>query len=133
MKGLTKMERRRIGAMVDAAENVTGLQIAVWIGPADGDSRAAAEKVFVDAGLHERPGILILVAPSAQRVEVVTSTTAQVRVPDTAAAAAVEAMVAHFKAGKLLKGIDAGISRIVMAAGPGVAEEGQEELPDLLE
>lgn len=128
----TKAQRRHIAAAVDAAEEVTGLQLAVWLGPAEGDSRAAAEAMFVEAGLDQRPGVLLLVAPTARRVEIVTSPTIRDRVPDDAAAAAVRAMVARFKEGDLVGGIDAGLTTIVLAAGPGTPDDGQEELPDVL-
>jgi uncharacterized membrane protein len=123
--------RGRIEAAVDAAEETTGLQITVYLGPVEGDAREAAERLFVADGSVERPAILLLVAPAARRVEIVTSPTIRARVPDEACAAAVDTMVGHFREGAIDTGIVAGLAELVRVAGPG-RPDGSAELPDVL-
>ncbi|HVL92923.1 MAG TPA: TPM domain-containing protein [Acidimicrobiales bacterium] len=130
---LTRRGREEVGRVVAEAESATGLQICVFLGRAGTDSRARAEELFVSAGLVTRPAVLVLVAPREHRVEVVTAPAARTRIPDEAAAAAVEAMTQRFAAGDLAGGIVAGVRRLAEAAGPGEAEPGAGDLPDLLD
>lgn len=130
---LGRRQRRRIEQAVDRAETTTGLQLCVYLGPGQEDSRAQAEAMFVQAGLHARPAVLVLVAPDRRRVEVVTAPAVRSRVDDDACAAAVEDMTARFAGGDLAGGIEAGLARLVEAAGPGEAPPGDQELPDVLE
>ena len=118
---------------MDEAENTTGLQFCVYLGSTGEDSRAHAEQLFVDAGLHARPAVLVLVAPPQRRVEVVTAPAVRSRIDDAAAAAAVEEMTQRFAAGDLAGGIQAGLRRLVAAAGPGTPPPGDAELPDVLD
>ena len=124
---------RRVERAVDEAEEQTGLQFVVYLGPsAEGRSRAHAEQLMVDAGLLSRPAVLVLVDPEHRRVEVVTAPEARARVSDEAAADAVATMTPRFAKGDLAGGIVAGVRRLAAAAGPGHAPPGTEELPDVL-
>ncbi|PLS75329.1 MAG: hypothetical protein CYG61_07875, partial [Actinobacteria bacterium] len=125
-------DHRRVAEAVDAAEAITGLQFCVCLGPAEGDARAHAEALFVQAGLHLRPAVLLLVAPEQRRVEVVTAPAVRGRVPDAACADAVADMTKHFAGGDLAGGIVAGVGRLAAVAGPGVAGAGDGELPDIM-
>jgi uncharacterized membrane protein YgcG len=126
----TVRQERQVERAVHAAEQRTGLQICVYLGPAGENARAHAEQLFVDAGLHTRPAVLVLVAPEARRVEVLTAAEARERVPDEAAQGAVDRMTARFADGDLVGGLIAGVSAIADAAGPGEADG--DDLPDLL-
>ena len=117
---------------MDRAEEFTGLQFCVYLGPTGEDSRAHAEELFTRAGLHTRPAVLVLVAPPQRRVEVVTAPDVRSRVDDAACARAVGGMTALFARGQLADGILAGLDDLVAAAGPGTAPPGAEELPDVL-
>ena len=101
------------------------------VGPVEEDPRAHAERMFIEAGLHTRPAVLVLVAPQARRVEIVTAPEARERVSDEAAHEAVELMTKRFADGHLVSGLIAGVEHIAAAAGPG--QESGEELPDLLQ
>jgi uncharacterized membrane protein len=125
-------KRGRVEAAVHEAEEITGLQITVYLGPVEGDPREHAERLFVAAGSVARPAILLLVAPAARRVEIVTSPSIRARVPDEACAAAVDVMVEHFGAGAIDAGIVAGVQHLVEVAGPGAPDEHSVELPDVL-
>jgi uncharacterized membrane protein len=117
---------------VRAAEQATGLQMAVYLGPVDGDARAAAEAQFVAGGLDQRPAVLVLVAPAAHRVEIVTAPGVRDRLPDDRCAEAVRVMVEHFRADRMADGLVAGIAELARAAGPGAPEPGAVELPDVI-
>ena len=129
---VTRRQHRAIARAVDQAERTTGLQFCVYLGSAEGDSRAHAEGLFVKAGLASRPALLVLVAPEERRVEIVTSAEARDRVDDESCARAVSDMTERFRAGDLAGGILAGLQRLVAVAGAGVAPPDQEELPDVL-
>lgn len=130
---LTRAGRQAVAAAVAAAEGFTGLQICVYLGRAGSDSRARAEELFVSSGLTARPGVMVLVAPREHRVEVVTAPAVRERIPDDAAAAAVDAMTTRFAAGDLAAGIVAGVRHLAAAAGPGAPDADAGDLPDLLD
>lgn len=117
---------------MDAAEVATGLQISVYLGAAGEDSRAHAENLFVTAGLHNRPALLMLVAPSDRKVEIVTAPAVQGRISDDDCARAIDAMLEHFRADDIVAGIEAGLFALVDAAGPCDQGDEPEELPDVL-
>ena len=130
---VTDSQHQAIARAVDEAEEVTGLQICVYLGPTEQDSRSHAEELFARAGLHARPAVLVLVAPAERRVEIVTSSEARGRVDDDSCATVVAEMTERFRAGDLAGGIVGGVRRLTELAGPGTAPSGQEELPDVVE
>jgi uncharacterized membrane protein len=129
---LSPREHRRVERAVALAERVTGLEFCVYLGMSGDDSRAHAEAVFAEAGLHERPAVLILVAPLQRRVEVVTSPAVMHRVSDRDCGLAVMGMVSSFAVGDIAGGICDGLRRLAEAAGTGTAPAGAERLPDVL-
>jgi uncharacterized membrane protein YgcG len=134
LKPLSIRQRRRVERAVDEAENLTGLQLCIYLGSVEGetDLRTHAENVFVNAGMHARPAVLLLVAPPQRKVEVVTAPAVRERIPDDAAGEAVTAMVERFRDGDLSGGLIAGIEHLAAAAGPGTAGPDDEELPDVI-
>jgi uncharacterized membrane protein len=124
--------RRRVQTAVQEAERYTGLQISVYLGDAGEDARAHAERLFVASGSHARPALLVLVAPAARRVEIVTAPAVRTRVTDQACAHAVQSMVECFRDGRIDGGIIVGLDELKTAAGPGVAARDGEELPDVI-
>lgn len=131
LRPLSARQERRVERAVEEAERATGLQICVYVGPAGEDARAHAERLFVDAGLHTRPAVLVLVAPALRRVEVVTAQEGRGRVSDEAAQHAVDAMTARLGEGDVAGGLIAGVEAIAQAAGPGTSDS--EDVPDLLQ
>lgn len=128
----TRRQRRLLERAVDEAERTTGMQFCVYLGDTEGDPRAHAEAMFVDAGLHTRPAVLLLVAPDQRRVEVVTAPEARARVDDAACALAVGTMTRQFARGDIAGGIVAALDLLATAAGPAPTPPGAEELPDVL-
>jgi uncharacterized membrane protein len=130
---LTKRQHRRIARAVDQAENDTGLQFAVYLGPAREDSREQAEAMFAELGYSTLPAVLILVAPEQHRLEIVTSEAAKQRIPDRNAALVATSMTASFSVGDIVGGICLGLAMLAQYAGTSdVVEDASAELPDVL-
>ena len=126
--------KRRVDHAVKEAEAATGLQFCVYLGPVEGDDpHAFAEGMFAKAGLADRPGVLLLVAPKEHYVEIVTSADARLRVPDDACEAAIARMVGDFKAGRIDKGIVHGVEYLAEVAGHGDALAGGADFPNVLD
>jgi uncharacterized membrane protein YgcG len=120
-----------VEAAVRGAEAATGLQFCVYLGPGSEDARAQAESLFVEAGLHHRPSVLLLVAPDRRRVEVVTAPPARSRLTDEACARAIEVMTPLLAEGRYVDGIVRGIGRLAEEAGAG-PPHGGEDLPNII-
>lgn len=129
---LKRRERRAIDEAVKAAEAATGLQFCVYLGPGHDDERAHAESLFVEAGLHERPAVLLLVAPDRHHVEIVTAEVIRQRLTDDACARAIEAMTPLFASGRYVDGLVLGLGRLAQEAGPGAPGAGATDLPNVL-
>ena len=125
---LTKGDRKRIARLVHSAENKTGLQLVVYVGPVDGDPAEHAQELVAQADV---PAVLLLVAPGHRRLEVRTTASVRDRVPDEAAARVVEVMTPLLQAGDVVGAVRAGLATLVTAAGRARRGRG-EELPDVL-
>jgi uncharacterized membrane protein YgcG len=124
---------RRIARAVDVAEDETGLQLAVYVGPTSDDPRAQARAMLHELGHDLSPAVLILVAPERRHLEIVTSPVAQQRLPDRHAALVAASMAASFAVGDLVGGICTGLAMIAQYAGPPPDDWlPEQELPDLL-
>jgi uncharacterized membrane protein len=128
---LTERQRRRIARAVDRAEEWTGLQFCVYLGPTEDDPVAQAHALMDDLGLAERPAVLILVAPEARQLEIVTSPAAAERIENREARLAALSMSASFGVGDVAGGVAEGVRLLAQAAGQGRATGA--ELPDLLD
>lgn len=109
---------------VDAAEEHSGLQFCVYLGP-----QREPSELFAEA----HPEVLVMVVPEEHRVHIVTSPTARERVPDVACAAAVELMVDDFRRKRYDRGIVRGVEYLAEVAGAGRAAADAAELPDVLD
>jgi uncharacterized membrane protein YgcG len=132
-KPLTQRQRRRIARAVRQAEAWTGLQFCVYLGPTEADPLAHAHALMHDLGLVDEPAALLLVAPEARRLEIVTSPAAARRIPDRAARLAALAMSASFGVGDVAGGVAEGVRLLAQAAGPGTPGTTTADLPDLLD
>ncbi|MGH2759371.1 MAG: DUF5130 family protein [Actinomycetota bacterium] len=129
---LSRRDRRAVDRAVGDAELQTGLQFCVYLGPAgDEDARARAESLFVEAGLHERPSVLLLVAPDRRQVEIVTAPPVRDRLPDEACARAIQTMTPLFATGRFVDGLIEGLRRLADEAGPRSGPE-PTDLPNIL-
>jgi uncharacterized membrane protein len=128
---LTERQRRRIARAVRTAERWTGLEFCVYLGPVEHDPLAHAQGLMNGLGLAERPAVLVLVAPEARRLEIVTSPAAAERIDDREARLAALAMEASFGVGDVAGGVAEAIRLLAQSAGPGTRTGA--DLPDLLD
>jgi uncharacterized membrane protein YgcG len=75
--------------------------------------------------------VLVAVAPDRRRVDVVTAPAVRERLPDEACHAAVEVMTPLFAQGRFVDGLIGGVTRLADEAGPGKAEPGAPDVPDV--
>jgi uncharacterized membrane protein YgcG len=108
------------------------LQLCVYLGPADGDAREHAERLFHSAQANTRPAVMLYVAPDARRVECVVAPQLADRIPDAAAQEAIDVMVPVLSAGDVAGGLAAGLRHIAAVAGPPRGDEPDEQLPDIV-
>lgn len=130
---LAPQDKARLARAVASAESATGLQLCVYLGPADGEPREHAEQLLRMAQSRSRPAVMLYVAPDARRVECVVAPAATHRVSDAAAREAVDTMLPLLARGELAAGLEAGLRRLAHAAGPRRGDEPDEELPDILQ
>lgn len=129
---LTPADRAQVEQAVARAEEQTGLQLCVYLGPADGDPREHAETLLRAAQARSRPAVMLYVAPDSRRVECVVAPGATDRISDAAAQQAIDAMLPLLAAGELAAGLRTGLEALAAAAGPRRGDEPGEELPDVL-
>ncbi|MDQ1682365.1 MAG: hypothetical protein QOG52_308 [Frankiaceae bacterium] len=112
----------QIGRTLQRANRETGLHFSVFLGdPIDG-SAPRDFAVHAHAALGDalaRKAVLILVAPSARRVEIVTGSEVNHRVNDRACGLAALSMSGNFAGGDLPGGIVTGIRMLADSAGQG--------------
>ena len=130
-KPMTRRQRRQLERAVDDAERRTGLDFCVYVGPGVGDAREDAERAFVEEGLAMRPAVLVAVAPDRRRVDVVTAPSVRERLPDPACRLAVAEMRPFFTEGRFVDGLIRGVTTLAAEAGPGRAEPGGPDTPDV--
>lgn len=130
---LGKRDRARLERVVRQAESDCGLQICLYLGPADGESRQHAERLFQAADAHTRPAVMLYVALGARRVECIVAPQLADRISDAAAQDAIDQMIPLLAAGDVVAGLQIGLQRIAAAAGPARGDEPGESLPNILD
>ncbi|MFJ9785630.1 DUF5130 family protein [Amycolatopsis sp. NPDC101161] len=98
----------RLDEALTFASRETGLDFSLYLGELGPDSRAAAEKLHATTA-DPANSVLIAVSPGEKLIEIVTGTTAHVRLPDRGCKLAVASMVASFKEGDLVRGLVNGL------------------------
>ena len=124
---------RRVRDAVHAAEAQTGLQFGVYLGPAPGDVRALAERLFATAEADGQPAALIVVGTSERRVEILTADWARLRLPDDACEEAIDRMRPALQSGSYDEALAIAIGHLAAVAGTGEATPGAPDLPDLFD
>ncbi len=131
-KIVTRKGRRLIDEAVKEAEGHTGLQFCVYLGPASEDTRADAERMFVEAGMQERPAVLVLVAPDQHKVEIVTAPEAKERLTDEECAASITEMTPYFARGQFVEGMVVGLRELAERTGQGEGGPPGPDLPNVM-
>ncbi len=129
---VSRKGRKLIDDAVREAEQKTGLQFCVYLGPANEDTRAHAESLFVQAGLQERPAVLVLVAPDQRSVEVVTAPDARERLTDEECDAAIQEMTPYFARNEFVDGLVVGLRELAERTGHGKPTPGGPDLPNVI-
>jgi uncharacterized membrane protein YgcG len=115
---LSPPDKQRVNEAVALAEETTGLEFCVIVGVHNGDDpRREAERRFHKLGMHQRPGVMIMVMPEARRLEVVTAPEIGGRLTDEACDRAVVEMTPLFADGHLAEGLERGVELLAAAAG----------------
>lgn len=117
-EAFTREQHDRLEQARRSAEAQSAIRFWLRVGEIDADPRLEAERLLVN--LVENPhdaGVLILVAPGARRVEIMTTPTARRRITDQAAGLVVLAMTSSFAVGDLVGGIVNAFRQLADAAG----------------
>jgi uncharacterized membrane protein YgcG len=116
--GFTAAQRHQIDKAIRDAETECRYEFSVYVGPADEDTRAFAERLH--ASLVAPPiSVLIMIDPVARVIEVVTGEQARRELDDNEVRLAMAEMQTEFAHGDLPGGIVRGIQRLAAhARGP---------------
>lgn len=106
--GFTASERHEIDKAIRLAETVCRYEISVFVGAADGEPRAFAERLHGALVAPDR-SVLIMVDPTARALEVVTGPEARKELTDREVRLAVLQMQSTFAGGDIVGGIVQGL------------------------
>ena len=111
----TRAELERIKRAVHNAETVSGLTFSVFVGIAEEDARAYAERLH---SVLEDPAhsVLVLCDPEFHALEIVTGTEVRRWLGDVECGLAAAAMQTSFVAGDIVGGLATGIQQLGEAA-----------------
>jgi uncharacterized membrane protein YgcG len=107
----TASERVALDETIRKAERLSRVEFSVFVGHADGDSRAFALSLHAALAAPAR-SILVMVDPDARALEVVTGGEVRRTLRDQQVELAVAAMQSLFAAGDLVGGLRRGIQML---------------------
>jgi hypothetical protein len=110
-EGFSAAQRQRIDRAIREAETVCRFEFSVYVGPADEDTRAFAERLHGALVAPDR-SVLLMVDPARRALEVVTGVEARRELEDPEVALAVAEMQTHFTHDDLCAGLVRGISML---------------------
>lgn len=113
--GFTHAERQQIDKAIRDAEMVSRYEFSVFVGPADGEPRAFAERLH-SALVAPQRSVLLMVDPSARVLEVVTGSEARRELEDHEVRLAIIEMQSQLALGDLVGGIIRGINMLAAHA-----------------
>jgi uncharacterized membrane protein YgcG len=109
----TASQRAALDQTIRAAEQASRFEFSVFVGAAEGDPRAFAERLHASLAAPDR-SVLIMVDPVARLLEVVTGREVRRVLSDHEVALAVLEMRTEFATGDLVRGLRRGISMLAM-------------------
>lgn len=109
----TTSQQVALDQAIRAAEQVSRFEFSVFVGTAEGDARAFAERLHASLATPPR-SILVMVDPTAHLVEVVTGSEVRRALTDHEVGLAVLEMRTEFASGDLVRGLRRGISMLAM-------------------
>lgn len=104
-------ERAALDAAIRKAEQLSRAEFSVFVGKAEGESRAFATRLHNSLVAPSR-SILIMVDPSARVIEVVTGAYVRRNLSDSEVELAIVAMQTAFAEGDLVGGLRRGIAML---------------------
>jgi len=113
--GFTPEQRHDIDRAVRAAETVSRYEFSVYVGAAEGEPHAFAQRLHAALVTPDR-SVLVMVDPDAHSLEIVTGTTVRRVLPDESVRLAIATMQSTFEAGDLAGGIKRGVALLADAA-----------------
>jgi uncharacterized membrane protein YgcG len=111
----TAAQRVALDQTIRAAEQVCRFEFSVFVGAAEGEPRAFAERLHASLSTPQR-SLLIMVDPAARTFEVVTGSEVRRVLSDNDVALAVIEMRTEFATGDLVRGLRRGIGMLAMQA-----------------
>jgi hypothetical protein len=111
----TASQRVSLDQAIRAAEQVSRCEFSVFVGAAEGEPRAFAERLHAALSTPGR-SVLVMVDPAAHLIEVVTGAEVRRVLSDREVAFAVLEMETEFAGGELLRGLRRGIAMLAMGA-----------------
>jgi uncharacterized membrane protein YgcG len=111
----TAAQRVSLDQAIRAAERVSRFEFSVFVGTAEGDPRAFAERLHASLSTPAR-SVLLMVDPAARVIEVVTGSEVRRVLSDQEVALAVLEMRTDFAAGDLVRGLRRGVTMLAMSA-----------------
>jgi uncharacterized membrane protein YgcG len=113
--GFTAAQRQQIDKAIRDAETVCRYEFSVYVGPAEGDPRAFAERLH-GALVAPARSVLVMVDPAQRLLEVVTGAESRRELEDQEVRLAVVEMQSQFALGDLCGGIVRGIHMLAAYA-----------------
>lgn len=112
----TTRQLLRLDEALRIADQVTGLNFSIYLGPLEEPLRESAEKLHAQTRRPER-SVLMAVSPDQRKLEIVTGAEARKRISDRDAKLAGLSMAASFAGGDLAGGLMIGIDQLATHAG----------------
>lgn len=109
--GFSPAQRQRIDRAIREAETICRFEFSVYVGPAEGDVSAFAQRLHGALVAPDR-SVLLMVDPAQRALEVVTGSEVRRELPDHEVALAVAEMQADFGHDDLCAGLVRGINML---------------------
>lgn len=113
--GFSSAQRAEIDKAIRDAETVSRIEFSVYVGPADSESKAFAQRLHATLIAPDR-SVLVFVDPSARQLEIVTGSEVRRHLDDKAVRLAAIAMQSAFADGDLVGGIVRGVAMLSESA-----------------
>lgn len=114
---LSSRERAEIDRAIRSAEALCRFEFSVFVGTAEGDSRAYARRLHASLVAPDR-SLLLMVDPAARVIEVVTGPAVRRHLTDREVQLGVLQMESDFAAGDFVGGLTRGITMLAEHARP---------------
>ncbi len=105
----SERQREEITRAIQLGRRSSGVAFSVYVGAAEGPSRAYARRRHAELGAEAPDSVLVFVDPAGRHLEIVTGSRARRWLDDRACALAAMSMTSAFAAGTLAGGIAQGV------------------------